>query len=95
MPRPGRLPNRALIRFLRLRCGCGVEYKVRIERIAEGAPFECLSCGATVEVRPYSGLLELLHRSSELVLKLEEQVTIDGDTATPLSPVSRAPSVWS
>ena len=82
------------IRFLRLRCGCGAEYKVRIERIADGTPFECVSCGAPVDVRPYAGLLELLHRYGELVLKPEEQVSIEGDTATPLPPVSRAPSLW-
>ncbi len=78
------------IRFLRLRYGCGAEYKVRIERIAHGAPFECVSCDAPVDVRPYAGLLELLHRYSELVLRLEEQISIEGDTATPLAPVSRA-----
>ena len=83
------------IRFLRLRCGCGAEYKVRTERIAEGAAFECVSCGAAVEVRPYAGLLELLHRYSELVLRLEQQVSIEGDTVTPLPPVGRAPSLWS
>jgi len=30
----------------RRRCGCGAEYKGRIERIAEGTPFAGVSCGA-------------------------------------------------
>lgn len=82
------------IRFIRLCCGCGAEYKVRIERIGEGVPFECVSCGAQVEVRRYAGLLEMLHRYSELVLALEERLVLEGDTVTPRPGVERIPSVF-
>lgn len=71
------------IRFLWLRCGCGAEYKVRVERIGEGEPSECVLCGAQIAVRPFAGVLELLHRYSELVLRLEEDLEIEGDTVTP------------
>ena len=56
---------------------------MRIERIADG-PFECVSCGAQTEVAPFADLLELMHRYTEIVLKLEERVTVEGDTAVPL-----------
>ena len=72
------------IRFIKLSCGCGAEYKVRIERIGEGVPFECVSCGAQVEVTPFADLLEFVHRYTEIVLKLEERVTVEGDTVVPL-----------
>lgn len=71
------------IRFLRLRCDCGAEYKVRMERIGEGEPFECEPCGAQIAVRPFAGVLELLHRYSELVLRIEEDLEIEGDRVTP------------
>ncbi|MBI2954235.1 MAG: hypothetical protein HYY30_07975 [Chloroflexi bacterium] len=73
------------IRFIRLTCGCDAEYKLRIERIGEGIPFECVSCGAHVEVQQYADLLERLHRYTELVLKLERMLVIEGDTVSPLS----------
>lgn len=71
------------IRFLKISCACGAEYKVRMERIGEGEPFECVSCGAQIAVRPFAGVLELLHRYSELVLRLEEDLEIEGDRVTP------------
>ena len=56
---------------------------MRIERIGEGTPFECVSCGAQIAVQPFAEVLELLHRYSELVLKIEERLEIDGDTVIP------------
>lgn len=42
------------IRFIQVSCGhCGASYKVRLEKVAERAPFECLACGASVETAPY------------------------------------------
>lgn len=83
------------IRFIKLACGCGAEYKVRIERIGEGTPFECVSCGAQIAVRPYAEVLELLHRYSELVLKIEKHLVIDGDTAAPRRDgVQIGPNIW-
>lgn len=34
-----------------------------MERVGEGTPFECVSCGAQMEVRQYADILELLHGS--------------------------------
>jgi hypothetical protein len=83
------------IRFIKLACGCGAEYKVRIERIGEGTPFECVSCGAQIAVQPFAEVLELLHRYSELVLKIEERLEIDGDTVIPKARgVQHTPNIW-
>lgn len=46
------------IRFLKLTCGhCGVDYKVRLEKVADRMPFECLACGASIETAQYAGCL--------------------------------------
>jgi hypothetical protein len=71
------------IRLLKISCARGAEYKVRMERIGEGEPFECEPCGAQIAVRPFAGVLELLHRYSELVLRIEEDLEIEGDRVTP------------
>ncbi len=74
------------IRWIMLHCGCGGAHKVRVERLADGKPLECCSCGAALDAQGFIEELELLHRYSEIVLKLEERFALEGDTVTPLPP---------
>jgi hypothetical protein len=83
------------IRFLRVPCPqCGAEYPVRIERLTDGAPFECLACGAQVALGDFAPLLELINRYSEAVLKLEQHAVIDGESASPIHKAQVGPRIY-
>ena len=71
------------VRFIGISCPhCGAEYRVRLERIG-GEPFECVSCGDSIDTRAYVDLLKSIHRYSEAVLDLEAVGTLDGETLRP------------
>lgn len=71
------------IKFILVRCPhCGAEYKVRLERI--GQPFECLTCGLNVETAEYLKLVEIGYKYSEVVVKIEQVASVDGDVLIPL-----------
>jgi|LFRM01.2.fsa_nt_gb ribosomal protein S27E len=83
------------IRFIRVRCPhCGVEYKVRLDRIEDRQPFECLACGGPVAVEQYVGVLKLLREYSALVVELENAFTLDGDIAVPLPRAEKGPALY-
>ncbi|MBI2954240.1 MAG: hypothetical protein HYY30_08000 [Chloroflexi bacterium] len=74
------------IRFIKVACERrGAEYRVRLEKIADRAPFECLKCGANIETTHYAGILELICQHSAMMVKPEDLFTLEGDTAALLA----------
>jgi hypothetical protein len=70
------------IKFIEVLCPhCGYEYKVRLERI--GQPFECLACGLQVDTEQYLKLVEISYKYSEVVVKIEQVASVDGDVLIP------------
>lgn len=68
------------VRFILLRCpNCNEEHRIRIERV-DGAPIECLACGANVPLTALTPLLQALNAYSTAVLEVEKHGKVDGET---------------
>lgn len=76
------------IKFILIKCGCGAEYRVRLEKVAAREAFECPTCGKPVEVAPWAAGLVALHELSAKVVAAEEVFVLDLETQTA---VPRAP----
>ncbi len=70
------------IKFVLIRCRCGAEYRVRLEKVAAREAFECLTCGQAVEVAAWASGVAVLHELSAKVVAAEEVFVLDLETQT-------------
>lgn len=83
------------IRFFLISCPrCNAEYKVRLERVEDRKPFECLACGEIVILQEMGDLLKIVHDYSKAVIDLETHGKVEADTFILPKKVQVLPSIY-
>ncbi len=70
------------IKFVLIRCRCGAEFRVRLEKVAAREAFECPTCGEAVDVAAWAPGVAALHELSAKVVAVEEMFVLDLEAQT-------------
>lgn len=72
------------IHYFLITCpGCGAQYKVRIEKVEERQPVECLTCGEQISLAQFGETLKAIYDYSKVIIDLENQGKLEEDVFVP------------